>query len=194
MSRPKSLTPVWDTSWYIEQEKRIRESAAEVAVLRAEMQATFDPGFIYVVEFESYVIKAGKTANPAARLGAHAKAGLIRRTWVSDHHLQCGLAERELLAYCRRVGKLHGGKEYFRDISFETARQYAELVVRGRKLDDEREDVAEALRVMEQIGIARALDKDWSDLHADPEALAVYERRVANSRRDLIAAGFLSAT
>lgn len=194
MSRPKSPRPAWDLTWYVEQEGLIRDAAVAAATARTEMQLTFDPGYLYVVEFDSDVVKVGKTGSPLSRLSQHAKAGLVRRSWVSDHHLNISQTERGLIGFCLHVGELHGGREYFRGLSFETACTFAELVVRRKRLTDERDDVDEAIQIMGSFQVARRMDKDWSDLHADPELLAAHKRRVAKVRRDLVDAGFLSAT
>lgn len=133
-------TPTVDLSWYGEQEKKIQDGVAESRRLRAEMQRLFDPGCLYVVEFDSGVVKIGKAANAGSRLEAHAKAGLIRSSWASRYHLYCGKTERKLIAFCGERGTLHGGREYFRDIAFDLARDYAERVVFGHRcriyLDD----------------------------------------------------------
>lgn len=117
--------------WYIEQEARIKEATSESARLRLEMRRKFDPGHLYVVLFDSGVIKVGKAGAVDARLAAHAKTGFVRQTWTSQRHLSCSATERDLIAFCNAFGTLYGGREYFTGIEFRHAIAYAGLVVRN---------------------------------------------------------------
>ena len=115
--------------WYVEQERRIKEADRESARLRLEMRRTFDPGHLYVVEFAAGILKVGKSASPDRRLEQHAKAGLVRRTWVSAHHLGISRTEREVLAWCTEYGQLHGGREYFTELDFFAVTRHSMLVI-----------------------------------------------------------------
>ena len=132
--------------WYVEQEQKIHDATAESRRLRAELRKLFDPGHLYVVAFDSGVVKVGKSANAEARIEAHAKAGFVRSAWSSPRHIECSKTERQLIAFCVRHGILHGGREYFRDIPFGLARDYAERIV----LDHQRRIYLDAL--IEAVG------------------------------------------
>ena len=119
-----------DTTWYVEQEARIREADVRDRVQRVGI----DAGHLYVVEFTSGVIKVGQAVRPQSRLATHAAharihGGDIRRTWVSDRHAGYDGTERILIAGCKQVGELAFGREYFRGIEFDWASRYAEMVV-----------------------------------------------------------------
>ena len=126
--------------WYAEQEQKIQESVAEGRRLRSECQRLFDPGYLYVAEFDGGVVKVGKAVSAKNRLAAHAKTGLVRASWTSSHHIDCGKTERQLIAFCNEHGTLYGGREYFRDIAFGLACAYAERIVLNHRrrlyLDD----------------------------------------------------------
>jgi len=147
-----------DYTWYGEQEKKIWDHVAESRRLRAERRRLFDPGHLYVAEFDSGVVKVGKADNAESRLAAHAKTGLVRSSWTSPRHLHCSKTERELIAFCNEYGTLHGGREYFRDISFEIARAYAFLVVQN------------ALRADYLARLVSAVNGDMSKTWAEAQA------------------------
>jgi hypothetical protein len=118
-----------DLAPYAELDRKIQEHTAESHRLREESRREFDPGCLYVVAFDSGVVKVGKAGNAERRLAQHAKAGVIRASWISPRHIDCGKTERQLIAFCNEHGTLHGGREYFRDISFDLVRAYAGRVV-----------------------------------------------------------------
>lgn len=154
------MKTAFDTTWYVEQEGRIKAAAEEGARLRREMRQRFDPGHLYIVEFTSGVLKVGKSANPERRLEQHAKAGLVKHAWVSARHLGCSATERELLAYCADHGQLHGGREYFTGLKLSPVIIRATLIVLAAK-DKERADYVATL--------VEAADGDlsatWQDAH-----------------------------
>lgn len=121
-----------DLSWFLEQEHRIREADVRDRLARRRHQAVVDPGYVYVIEFVSGVVKVGKTIRPEARLRSHAgyaeaHGGGVLQSWVSEQIRLCGEAEQELIGYCKRRGELAFGREYFRGISFEEAQIGAEM-------------------------------------------------------------------
>jgi hypothetical protein len=111
-------------------EAKIQDHIAQSHRLRAQQRRQFDPGYLYVVEFDSGVVKVGKTVNAESRLAAHARAGLVRSSWASLHHLECSKTERQLVAFCTEHGTVHSGREYFRDLDFGLACACAERIVR----------------------------------------------------------------
>jgi hypothetical protein len=117
--------------WYVEQERRIHEITVEARRLRVERRRLFDPGYLYVIQFDSGVVKVGKAENAKSRLAEHAKVGLIRSSWTSPRHIHCSRTERQLIAFCSEHGQLHGGREYFRDIDFSEVCAHASRVVRN---------------------------------------------------------------
>lgn len=121
----------FDTSWYVEQLEVIAAADYEARRQRVALRVRFDPGHLYVVAFDSGVIKVGKAGNAESRLAAHAKTGLIRASWTSPRHLDCSKTERQLIAFCNEYGHLYGGREYFTGIAFDHACAYAFLVVRN---------------------------------------------------------------
>jgi hypothetical protein len=133
-------------------ESRVQACAAESRHLRTQRRRLFDPGYLYVAEFGSGVVKVGKAADARSRLRSHAKAGLVRSSWISLRHIGITETERQLIAFCEANGTLYGGREYFRDIAFAAARDHAELIV-ANALDDLRAEV-EAERI------------DWADFRA----------------------------
>jgi hypothetical protein len=131
-SAPKALSD--DTVLRLmECEVKIEVCTGESRRMRAEVQRIFHPGHLYVAEFDSGVVKVGRAANAVSRLEAHAKTGLVRAAWTSPCHLYCNETERQLIAFCGEHGTLHGGREYFRDIAFDLARDHAERIVFGSR-------------------------------------------------------------
>lgn len=117
----------------MECEVRIEACTDEGRRMRAELYRVFDPGQLYVAEFDSGVVKVGKARNAENRLAQHAKTGLVRASWTSPLHLECSKTERRLIAFCDEHGTLYGGREYFRDIAFDLARDHAERIVFGSR-------------------------------------------------------------
>lgn len=124
--RQEKAIAVFDTTWYVEQELRIQEADVRDALARRRRRVEFDEGYVYVVEFDSGVIKVGKARNAKSRLAAHARSGLIRSSWTSPCHLHCGKTEALLISFCAERGELHGGREYFRGLDFDAVRLVAE--------------------------------------------------------------------
>lgn len=147
-----------DTSWYVEQQGRIEEATNRAALLRRQLAERFDRGYLYVIEFDSGVIKVGKTANVESRLKSHAKTGLIRYAWASQAHLHCSKTERLLISYCGEHGQLHGGREYFRNLEHLDVCTYAGMVVKDAIRRAYLDDLIEAAD--------GDLDVTWAEAHA----------------------------
>lgn len=116
-------------------ERRIKDNGELVRRLRGERRRLFHPGHLYVVEFDESVVKVGRAENADARLANHAKAGLVRRSWISEHHIGTNKTEKQVIAFCNEHGTLHGGREYFRGIAFPVVCAYASLTVQVAQLD-----------------------------------------------------------
>lgn len=88
-------------------------------------------GHLYLIQFDNGVIKAGMTADLAARSNEHTKdAGRFNLTivnrWSSEPQPQVHHLERRLLAVLGMMGtRTPAGREYFRDIPFSIARHQA---------------------------------------------------------------------
>ena len=124
----------FDTTWYVPDTAAARR--AELAAETAATLASITPGHVYVVEFDSGVVKVGKTINPPSRIATHAIHGQahgrsIRSSWISRAHYFHGATERELIDFCIRTGECIAGREFFR-ITFEQARSRARLLSDNR--------------------------------------------------------------
>ena len=99
--------------------KQLEADEAELAAETKRMWAIIDPGHLYVIEFDSGVIKVGKSAAPTARVARHARlarahGAAMRDHWISHLHFRAWYTEHQLIAYCSRVGQAVAGREYFR--------------------------------------------------------------------------------
>lgn len=148
-------------------EKRIEAATTSAAAARQQLRREFDPGHIYVIEFDSGVIKVGKTADPVGRLRAHGFAGFVRRSWFSERHIECGQSENALLAFCRKVGQLHGGREYFVGLSFERAQMFAEALAIQALLRMAQEISADRIAYLNAVNDAAQGDTSttWLEAH-----------------------------
>jgi hypothetical protein len=119
------------------------ELIRDLALIEARIQAlsrrrSADHGHVYVIEFSSGVVKVGKAANPDSRLASHDLHARIHgvqvtKSWASDRHSGYAKTERRLIKYCARLGvRIADGNEYFTDISFEAARDFAAQLVAER--------------------------------------------------------------
>lgn len=85
-------------------------------------------GFIYLIEFDNGVLKAGKSVSPHKRLLAvqgTAWPAQMLRNWVSPLHTSYGENERTLLTYCKMLSTSSQG-EYFTGVDFSDALDYAQ--------------------------------------------------------------------
>lgn len=93
-------------------------------------------GHVYVVGFESGVVKVGHTGNPRNRLAGYKKDGVIHnnpvtQTWLSPPHLGSWQNETLLIAFCSASGQLATGGErgeYFTGVDFTSVVEYAETL------------------------------------------------------------------
>lgn len=109
--------------------RKIEEGARCAASLRKQFARRYDLGHVYVVEFDSGVLKVGRTGDSDSRLKAHAKAGYFAASyWVSARHLDHRATERRLIAFCAERGVLHGGREYFGEVRFDDAVAFSEVL------------------------------------------------------------------
>jgi hypothetical protein len=92
--------------------------ATNQPILHAVPGRSANGAFLYIVQFDTGSIKVGRTANPVARLKAHAAAARtqgvqVTAQWVSQAVPAAPDMERKLLGFCSsRYASLNGG-EYF---------------------------------------------------------------------------------
>jgi hypothetical protein len=108
--------------------RSIRAGMDRSARLRREFNTRYDPGQVYVVLYDSGVVKVGKSRSAPDRLRAHDKTGNVTASWASGRHLDHSATERALVAYCNQRGVIHGGREYFRELQFD------DVVARAQQL------------------------------------------------------------
>lgn len=116
-------------------------------------------GYLYVIEFDTGVVKVGKTTDPAARMATHiSQAAAYRATltaaWFSEAHLGYAGNETAVLAHVvsKQLGK-QVRREYFHDADFTQVVDVAERACRGEDLDGQMSliDIAEALNVVTTV-------------------------------------------
>lgn len=89
--------------------------------------------YIYVIEFDSGLIKVGRTSRPQQRITSHkgnvyniSRAEIINQ-WVSCEHTNPGENERKLISYCEVKSKKTGKRsEWFNNVNFADVVSYAE--------------------------------------------------------------------
>ncbi|WIM99959.1 hypothetical protein ACTOB_003630 [Actinoplanes oblitus] len=88
------------------------------------MTAGVDTGHLYLVRFDTGVVKGGRTTDPPTRLRVHrshaARIGVtVTHTWVSPPLTHLQNQERALLRLLDSMGRhAEGGREYFLDVPF----------------------------------------------------------------------------
>lgn len=86
-------------------------------------------GYVYVVAFDSDLVKVGRSRNPKRRLSEHEKGAAVHgasitNSWVSPPHVNYGDNEALLIDFCAaRTTAL--GVEYFRGVDFDEVAQFA---------------------------------------------------------------------
>ena len=88
-------------------------------------------GYLYVVQFNSGVVKVGRTMNPSARLKSHATGGRphgisVVAQWLSQPHLAAKRNERLLIAFCRSRYRSVNDGEFFVGAEPDQVVAYAE--------------------------------------------------------------------
>ncbi|MEV7624138.1 GIY-YIG nuclease family protein [Actinoplanes sp. NPDC089786] len=91
-------------------------------------------GFLYVIGFDTGVIKAGRTSDLDRRTGEHRRAAArfdvsAVPVWTSEYIQDSDEGERMLLGRLGTIGqRTNAGREYFRGVPFAVARHQAEIV------------------------------------------------------------------
>jgi hypothetical protein len=96
-------------------------------------------GCVYVVAFDSGLLKVGQTARPVQRIASHASAAAthgvtLTSTWLSGPHANTTENERALITYCRERAATQHRFEYFGGLDFD------EIVAVAEKLEYRRLD------------------------------------------------------
>jgi hypothetical protein len=138
--------------------------------LRHQMRREFDPGYIYVVQFSTGVVKPGKAVDAERRLEHHARlaefhGAPIVRKWISEYHLGISKTERRLLRFCEETGQQLSG-EYFTGPLFDAARDYGQRVVHGALLRTHLDWMVEAAG----DDMSRSVADAWAAVEAEAEA------------------------
>ncbi len=127
-----------DTSWFVEQERRIAEAGwrrkrivPHDSLPRVPSAGT-DYAHLYLIEFSTGVVKVGRTISPKERLATHTRSARIHgvdvlRSWVSERHHGCVGTERQLIDLCGRLGA-RVEAEYFRGVPFDKVQMFALLL------------------------------------------------------------------
>jgi hypothetical protein len=154
---------------------KIAAHKARSAQLRHQMRREFDPGYIYVVQFSTGIVKPGKAVDPEARLGHHARlaefhGAPVVRSWVSEYHLGISKTERRLLRFCEATGKQLSG-EYFTSLLFDAARECGQRLVYAALLRTHLDWMVEA--------VGGDLSRSVGDAWAAAEAEATTESALA---------------
>lgn len=85
-------------------------------------------GHLYVVEFESGVIKVGREVSLGTRVRLHSKDAPVARVWESDRIADVEAAEKALIAQVGQIGhRLRPSREYFTNVTFEQVVEIAGL-------------------------------------------------------------------
>ncbi|MET7795691.1 hypothetical protein [Streptomyces decoyicus] len=109
-------------------------------------------GYVYVVGFQSGLVKVGMSGKPKIRLSKYVKDGIIHgnpvtQTWLSPPHMQHVANESRLIKYCASRGLLATGRErgeYFTGLDFDTVRAFAQSLEFPRFSPEEQERWEEA--------------------------------------------------
>lgn len=91
-------------------------------------------GYIYIILFESGILKAGRTQKPAQRISNHASNAAafstsISQVWVSCPHDNFASNEAELMASVAAMATKQNNREFFEGIDFSDAVALAEQLV-----------------------------------------------------------------
>lgn len=152
--------------------RKIAAHTARSRELRQQMRREFDPGYIYVVQFSTGVVKPGKAVDPENRLAHHARlaefhGAPVVRSWVSEYHLGISKTERRLLRFCEATGRQLSG-EYFTSLLFDSAREYGQRVVYGALLRTHLDWMVEAV----DGDMSRSVADAWAAVEAEAEGAA----------------------
>lgn len=96
-------------------------------------------GYLYVIEFSTGTLKAGRSNNPRGRVATHLDharkfGATISRLWLSVPHANYKENEQLLL---KELGKPSHGAEYFESMGFDDAVAIAESALHFHVLTDE---------------------------------------------------------
>ncbi|MEV0396480.1 GIY-YIG nuclease family protein [Polymorphospora rubra] len=119
-------------------------------------------GFLYVIRFDTGVVKAGRTNDVGRRRGEHTRAAArfgvrLAEVWTSVLVEDADRAERRLLGVLQGVGRrTDAGREYFRGVPFAVARYQAEIVVGQRTVHRSRDGLCDTDKVMRLVAVVES--------------------------------------
>ncbi|MFI7026281.1 GIY-YIG nuclease family protein [Micromonospora sp. NPDC049900] len=127
-----------------------------------QIMGSGSPGFLYVIRFDTGVIKAGRTNDLRRRSREHlrdaARFGVgVTVDWTSELVPDSVACERSLLGVLSHYGRrTAAGREYFRDVPFAVARYQAEIVVGQRVVDRSRDGLCDTDKIMRLAAVVDA--------------------------------------
>ncbi|MEU7327242.1 GIY-YIG nuclease family protein [Streptomyces parvus] len=98
--------------------------------------------YVYVLGFQSGLVKVGYSADVRKRLLSHRENAAsygnpVTRQWVSTPHIRARSTENLLISYCQNHGTVSRGREWFSDVSFDQVVSYGEKLCFRRATADE---------------------------------------------------------
>lgn len=145
----------------------------------AEYRARTDQ-HVYVVAFDSDVVKVGRAKSATSRLHQHAKDARnhghsITAQWVSPRHQAYKENEAALISFCSEHWAASSGKEYFAGADFDSVVEYAQgLRYMPTPIDE----------VSRQLAKHSAISEAWESDRA--ARMATAELRDITERAELI--------
>jgi hypothetical protein len=126
-----------------------------------QIMGSGSPGFLYVIRFDTVVIKAGRTNDLRRRSREHlrdaARFGVrVTADWASELVPDSDARERSLLGLLSRYGRRTAGREYFCDVPFAVARYQAEIVVGQRVVCRSRDGLCDTDKIMRLAAVVDA--------------------------------------
>lgn len=97
---------------------------------------------VYVVQFDSGIVKVGQTIRTKTRLWQHgndarSRADQVTETWMSSGHTNALENERELIAFCKERWHVAFGREFFGGADFGEIVEFAQDCLTYRKVSQE---------------------------------------------------------
>jgi hypothetical protein len=143
---------------------------------------------IYVLGFESGLVKVGYSASPDKRIALHERHGAaygnpLAQSWRSGPHVGAFQNEALLIKFCAEHATVSSGREYFTDIAFDEVRAYATTLqfARGDKEAHEQQQRALYERLYRQMSMPQ------DRLFALPQAITFPEPQIDGRQEALLA-------
>lgn len=128
-------------------------------------------GAIYAIQFDSGLVKVGKSLTPEARIESHARSGAMHgrkivNSWFSDLHNEYGFNEKMLIEFCSQIwGRASYGMEWFQDADWKGIVEFAKgLSFDGEEREQEVGPFSLGLADTIARGLTRANDEGVDEL------------------------------